>query len=380
MPQLKYRPFITQPGEGVTLGTDPLKTYEHMLNLNQPNPNHPKQPTWIYTPLANIPLPLSTIRDANPQQRWQGADPQLMRLPLMWLPKRLAYPYRFKNSEIETPDEWALRLLTELTSGGPIELAGKQWIRLHQYHGVPLQVPADLSTNEMPLLEHDLEPMRLLREATPMEIQHLTPLFDSETGYWLDIPASFAGVNLDTEEGLSRMQAWLDGNPDPELDNIDVELMLSVPDRNPDWAEYTIHRPMIYLEHPEVPPSSFFEDMRYAGQFTLTAAILNRLNTPDPLDDTIVTHLAILAREYLIGFSETDDTDHAKIAAQIVNGTLTGAEARALLAAAVSSVGDVLRPVTYRIEDWVTGGQRELLWELSAKHKINLDENTPVGV
>lgn len=374
MPQLKYRPFITQPHQGLTLGTDPLKTYEHMLDFNQPDPDYAKQPTWIYTPLANIPIPLSPTRDAQPQQRWQGADPELMRLPLMWLPKRLAYPYKFENSDIETPDEWAMRVFTEITNSSPIELAGKQWIRLHEYNNVPLQVPADLSTDEMPLLEYDLEPMRLLREATAMEIQHLTPLFDPDTGYWLDIPASFAGVNLDTEEGLSRMQAWLDGSPDPELDNIDIELMLSVPDRNPDWAEYAIHRPMIYLEHPEVEPRSLLEDMRYAGQFSLATSILDRINTLSPLDAETLQHLALVSQEHVIGMAPSDGTEHSQAVEEIACGALAGAEAEAALFDAMVFAGTILRPVTYRIEDWVTGGQRELFWELSTRHGITLSQ------
>lgn len=371
MSDLKYRPFITNPGTGLALPPEPVTVYEHMLALNHPQDNPDVHPTWIYAPLSAVPLPLSKIPDADPQQRWAGINPRLMANPLMWLPKHLAYPYRFEDSETEPPSEWIFRVLTEIMGAPPVEISNRYWIRLHEYNGTPLQAPANLDDDVLPVLEYDVEKMRLLREATPLEIQHLTPLYDQASGFWLDIPASH-GIDLDTVEGATRMRDWLNGGPDPILDAIDVSLMLACPDRDPDWAEYAIHRPMIYLEHPEIEPRSLLQDTELAACGLLGADIIKRLDANPETDPDILTHYVLLMREFMPLMSETDDTEYTRMLTRILDGHTSGVDAVAVITDLCETVIDAVGDVVYRLEDWHTCEQWEILRELESRHEIRL--------
>lgn len=105
--------------------------------------------------------------------RWPSLLPSAMWHPLMWLPEALRTPRTIVDSvgfsRVETSDEWALRVLLAMTESG---------------------------------------------------------LYDTETGEWADILAA-VGVDARTPEGLSRVQAWLDGDDDATLDGVDLSEMLA---------------------------------------------------------------------------------------------------------------------------------------------------------
>lgn len=76
--------------------------------------------------------------------------------------------------------------------------------------------------------DHDLYVLRVA-----LEIE-ATGLYDRRTGTWLDV-CSTVGVDLDQPDDLARAQAWLDGEPDPSLDDIDLTDWTRDP-QTPNWA------------------------------------------------------------------------------------------------------------------------------------------------
>ena len=140
----------------------------------------------LTTPIVTTPIPCYPASWDVGRRRWAGTRPEAMWHPLMWLPKRVAHRYTLVSAagdeaEAEQPrlegdDAWALRVCLELSSAG---------------------------------------------------------LYDEETGEWLDV-LSGAGLDIDDDADLARVQEWLDGAADPVLDGIDLApLLLRDP---PDWA------------------------------------------------------------------------------------------------------------------------------------------------
>ena len=132
-------------------------------------------------PLCAIPLPIYS-RIPEGQRRWSGVRPEAMWHPLMWLPDRLAFRYDISVEGddsapfLESDDLWAIRMALELSTSG---------------------------------------------------------LYDAESGEWVDILATI-NLNVENPADLSRVQAWLDGAPDEDLDAIDLSNYLDLPDR--EWA------------------------------------------------------------------------------------------------------------------------------------------------
>lgn len=121
----------------------------------------------VVSPLAATAIPVDTYGEDS--RRWAGTRPEAMWHPLMWLPSRLSSRYRYKNREgevvFENDDQWAARVVMELTAAG---------------------------------------------------------LYDPETGEWVDVLATF-GIDVDDDLDLARIEDWLDGEPDEVLDTIDLD-------------------------------------------------------------------------------------------------------------------------------------------------------------
>ena len=140
----------------------------------------------LTTPIVTTPIPCYPASWEEGRRRWAGTRAEAMWHPLMWLPKRVAHRYTLVAAEgsdapaeeprLEDDDAWALRVCLELSSAG---------------------------------------------------------LYDEETGEWLDV-LSGAGLDIDDDADLARVQEWLDGADDPVLDAIDLAPLLL---RDPaDWA------------------------------------------------------------------------------------------------------------------------------------------------
>ena len=103
--------------------------------------------------------------------------------PLFWLPRRLAGRYQIaEDGELESDDAWAVRVALELTISG---------------------------------------------------------VYEAASGTWLDV-TSGVGVDVGTPEGLRRAADWLAGRPDPGLDAVDLDGLIT-DTKAPDWAASAAH-------------------------------------------------------------------------------------------------------------------------------------------
>lgn len=132
-------------------------------------------------PLCAVPLPLYS-RIPEGRRRWEGTRADAMWHPLLWLPSRLAFRYDISiegdegEAFLESDDVWAIRMALELSTSG---------------------------------------------------------LYDPESGQWVDILHT-VNIDVDNPTHVARVQNWLDGAPDEDLDAIDLTEYLDLPDR--DWA------------------------------------------------------------------------------------------------------------------------------------------------
>ena len=177
----------------------------------------------LLSPLTATPLPMPWTVPAG-RRRWQGLRPAAMWHPLLWLPARLRSPSTLCDPMTgrtwgETYDEWATRVVLEMTESGPVTIAGTRWILLHDpHHG------------------------RHVRPLGPQD-EHLVPLFDPATGTWLDV-LSTVGIDVDDPADLARVERWLAGDDDEALDSVDLDLFLVAADRDRTWALDRAQRPL----------------------------------------------------------------------------------------------------------------------------------------
>jgi len=157
------RPYLTGPGDSLILppSSFALNTlYESWVADTGIEPDR-----LVFSALVGSPLPL---RDFGRGPR--GWDPQMNPAmfwhPLLWLPEAIALPLPpLDDNDVEEPlDAWALRVAWELV-----------W----------------------------------------------SAMYDAEAGTWVDI-LSVYGLNVEDPAVQARVTAWLSGNQDPVLDNIDL--------------------------------------------------------------------------------------------------------------------------------------------------------------
>ncbi|WP_402377637.1 hypothetical protein [Isoptericola rhizosphaerae] len=178
----------------------------------------------LLSPLSASPLPMPWTVPAG-RRRWPRLRPEAMWHPLLWLPARLGSPVARRDPvtgdlEGETYDEWATRVVLEMTEASPVVVDGERWLLLHD-----------------PGREH------VLRPAGPQD-DHLVPLFDPATGSWLDVLAT-VGLDVDDPADVVRIQEWLDGEPDDALDAVDLDRFLRAHGRDPGWASDRVRRPLV---------------------------------------------------------------------------------------------------------------------------------------
>lgn len=218
----------------------------------------------LLSPLCAVPLPMPWTVPAG-RRRWPALRPEAMWHPLLWLPRRLAAPCVLRDPADgavrgEAYDEWALRVVLELTESAPVTIEGGRWLLLHD--------PA-----------HE----RHVRPAGPGD-DALVPLYDAHSGTWLDVLAT-VGLDVDDAADLARVRAWLDGAPDEALNRVDLDRHLRAPGRDESWALDRAHRPVATSDGPR----SYVEDLRDASS-ALVAREVDALVAPlaagDPGDPT----------------------------------------------------------------------------------------------
>ncbi|MBE7698827.1 hypothetical protein H9623_00715 [Oerskovia sp. Sa1BUA8] len=169
----------------------------------------------LLSPLTASPLPMPWTVPAG-HRRWPGLRPAALWHPLLWLPARLRSPSTLHDPTTgrtwgETYDEWATRVVLEMTESGPVVIDGERWVLLHDPHRG-----------------------RHVRPLGPSD-EHLVPLYDPTTGTWLDVLAT-VGLDVDRPDDLARVGRWLAGEDDEALDAVDLDRFLHAADRDPTWA------------------------------------------------------------------------------------------------------------------------------------------------
>ncbi|MFC7879634.1 hypothetical protein [Isoptericola sp. NPDC057391] len=194
----------------------------------------------LLSPLSAVPLPMPWTVPAG-RRRWPALRPEAMWHPLLWLPRRLGTPRVLRDPAAgrtrgEAYDEWALRVVLELTESAPVTVEGGRWLLLHDpAHG------------------------RHVRPADPGD-DALVPLYDAHSGTWLDVLAT-VGLDVDDPADVARVRAWLDGEPDEALDRVDLDRHLRARGRDEAWA---LHRAQGPLAAPDG-TRTYVEDLRDAS-------------------------------------------------------------------------------------------------------------------
>ena len=144
----------------------------------------------LSVPVVPVPLPVLLRNDDTSEiPRWSGVNPEMMWLPLFWLPERVALRYRYRvvdaevggtdeDSEVESDETWAIRVMLELQASG---------------------------------------------------------LYDGTDGTWLDVLAYY-GLDADNPVDQARVAAWLEGDSDDVLDSIDLTPLFEIEGQEEDWA------------------------------------------------------------------------------------------------------------------------------------------------
>lgn len=131
--------------------------------------------TVFSDPVVATPIP---YYDApGPPRRWAGTTPEALWHPLFWLPERV-WRRRTAGSQVEPDPVWAVRVCLEVQAAG---------------------------------------------------------LYEPDRG-WVDVLAGY-GIDTADPDDMARVLTWLDGDPDPVLDGVDLSGSL-VDDRG-DWAADT---------------------------------------------------------------------------------------------------------------------------------------------
>lgn len=237
MPQLARRTAFTattnllyggRRGPDVLLLADsPTELLQRADEWDEDTGGHPS----VLTPLLSIPVPLyigdRPFRDVPAKILWH---------PLFWLPPRLAERYQVQSPEgmsIEDDVTWAVRVCLDMTASG---------------------------------------------------------VYNPDDESWVDILA-MAGLDVEDDIDLARVEAWQDGEPDDDLDGLAgrIEKMLDIPEEDAFYAlaassmdalaEAAAARTASVLLREELEPilDPSAEDLSVAHSATLTAVYAARL-------------------------------------------------------------------------------------------------------
>jgi len=178
---VKYRAAVTKPGEALILPQSPIDELLRASDFIAELGLHRTE--VVDSRLVALPIPRYTEQPEGEGRgaRWSSVKPEWLWHPFFWLPERLASRYATTGDDgqrvVESDDQWALRVMWEMTASG---------------------------------------------------------LYDSESGEWVDV-LSLAGLNIDDGATAMRITEWQLGIDDPDLDNLSLDALLRVED-DPDWA------------------------------------------------------------------------------------------------------------------------------------------------
>lgn len=168
---IKRRPFLLDAGERLILtdskdGQFIRRTAERLAEFVDRTGIDAKD--VVSDPFITTPVPVY-----RKGQRFRGLNPDLMWLPLFWLPESVALRYQVRDGgpepRPETDVEWLTRIALEVQASG---------------------------------------------------------LYDADEGGWVDVLALY-DLDIDNPVDHARVEAWLDGAEDETLDSIDLSGMLA---------------------------------------------------------------------------------------------------------------------------------------------------------
>jgi len=218
-PSFRRRPFLLAPHTPLVAAGDPIQAaldYATSIEALGISPEH-----IVVSRMASIAIPENSGRPRDrSRRRFPGTRADIMWLPLMWLPPRLATKARF-----------------QLVDGDAFAIDPS-------FPGVTNVLTKPAKGFEVYTETDDLWALRLALELEAAGI------YDTDSGTWFDTLA-YIGIDMDKPSDVARVRRWLDGNKDADLDMLDTGLEMDriITDQNdPMWAlssALSIHQTML---------------------------------------------------------------------------------------------------------------------------------------
>lgn len=183
------RPFLLEAGEALLVTNDPVRCL--INHVSAAKAVGISQAEFIASRMSPMPMPVNAGRHdgVNQRRRLVGVDPRMMWLPVLWLPQRLTERCRFHviDGDVVVIDPNGYFGDDTRAVATPID-------------GVPVRT----ETSDAWVIRVSLE-------------LEASGAFDMESGTWLDVLDTI-NVNVDDVDDVARVQRWLDGAPDVDLD------------------------------------------------------------------------------------------------------------------------------------------------------------------
>ena len=183
------RPFLLEADEALLVTSDPVRCL--INHVSAAKAIGLGQAEFAASRMSPMPMPVNAGRpdDVTQRRRIAGVDPRMMWLPVMWLPQRLTERCRFHvvDSDVVVIDPNGYFSDDPHAVAAPID-------------GVPVRT--------------ETSDAWVIRVALELEA---SGAYDMESGTWLDV-LDTVGVNIDDIDGAARVQRWLDGGADDDLD------------------------------------------------------------------------------------------------------------------------------------------------------------------
>jgi len=183
------RPFLLEAGEALLVTNDPVRCL--INHVSAAKSIGLGQDELAASRMSPMPMPVNAGRPhaATPRRRLAGVDPRMMWLPVMWLPPRLTERFRFH------------------VIGDDVVVIDPNGYFRGDTHAVAAPIdgrPIRTETSDA----------WVVRVALELEA---SGAYDMESGSWLDVLDTIS-INIDDVDNVARVQRWLDGAPDIDLD------------------------------------------------------------------------------------------------------------------------------------------------------------------
>jgi hypothetical protein len=212
------RPFILEAGESLLVTNDPVRCLANHIGVAKALGI--EQRDLIASRMSPMPLPVNgarptlrsrTTAGSDPRKRIAGLDPSMMWLPTLWLPDRLLTRarYQFVDGDIAVIDD-------------------------HGYFaGDPRAVTTPIDDVEINTESTDVWVIRVALELVD------AGAYDVDAGTWLDVLDTI-GINADELDDVRRVERWMSGAADADLDELQATFMAVNPgiegDGGATWA------------------------------------------------------------------------------------------------------------------------------------------------